>query len=495
MLIRTTRFRLLGFLFLVAFTSTNGHSLNAARLAGSAKNAVYLLEVFGESGNEVSSATGFLISQDGKLITNFHALAGGTTIWAIASNGVRYQVSGIYGYDKNSDLAILKIDGDRLPYLRLETIDPTIGEEIVVIGSPLGLQGTVSTGIVSGVRTHNSRSQLQITAPISPGSSGSPIINRNGRVIGIVTSSILAGQSINFAIPSKYIRNIECRQLRPLRSSFSLNVDELPFLTAHREAASRRDAPDALHSAERYVRAFPNSAQAHYSLARVCYQLHLANQSREWNEGDGGWIGPILCTLDDSIEHFEITIKLLQDEPHAPSAMSGVVLDFSYSLAHNGELDRAVDLVSRTIRNDPDNWRLWARLGDLRVYRPPPANYSEAVRAYERAFSVGDTSLYDVRMQLYRIGECYTKLERESEARSALAQLYEMNPLDAVDYDPDNPLHVSILDGSPSDWAEILRNLIEKQFAPPRDISKPVDNLRLIPTFDGKRSGQGIPVY
>ena len=117
----------------------------------------------------------------------------------------------IIAKDEQNDIIRLSVDIPSkyvLPLSLSETI-PEIGERIVVYGSPLGLENTVSDGIVSSVREIPDFGKIiQITAPISPGSSGSPVLNMEGEVIGIATFQIVEGQNLNFAIPSERIANL-----------------------------------------------------------------------------------------------------------------------------------------------------------------------------------------------------------------------------------------------------------------------------------------------
>lgn len=94
--------------------------------------------------------------------------------------------------------------------LASETL-PEIGEKIYAVGNPKGLNGTFSEGIISGVRDIQANNILQITAPISPGSSGGPVLNSSGQVVGIAFSSYSSGQNLNFAIPVKYLLNLKSK--------------------------------------------------------------------------------------------------------------------------------------------------------------------------------------------------------------------------------------------------------------------------------------------
>jgi hypothetical protein len=109
--------------------------------------------------------------------------------------------------DSTRDLALLSISGAKAPALALgDSNEVAVGDEVYVIGNPRGLEGTFSQGIISGIRQIGSESLLQVTAPISPGSSGGPVLNSSGKVIGVAALTFRGGQNLNFAIPISYLQ-------------------------------------------------------------------------------------------------------------------------------------------------------------------------------------------------------------------------------------------------------------------------------------------------
>jgi hypothetical protein len=180
-------------------------TIDLKALAKKARSAVMLLVVSDANGKEIATGTGFLVSSDGKLITNHHVIENAASAVAKAEDGGLFPVEGVLADDPKNDLVLLKLNGRDLPFLTLATNTTVeVGTRIAVIGSPLGLEGTLSEGIVSAVRdVKGNLSILQITAPISPGSSGSPVLNQKGEVLGVASALLAGGQSLNFAVPSK----------------------------------------------------------------------------------------------------------------------------------------------------------------------------------------------------------------------------------------------------------------------------------------------------
>lgn len=164
-------------------------------------------------GRKRGQGSGFLVSADGRVVTNHHVIDGAARIIAVMANGDQRKVEGILATDQEKDIAIIKLEGTGFQALALGESGPIKpGDEIAVIGSPRGYSGTLSTGIVSAVREkglpgvnpqdhHGGSWRIQITAPISPGSSGSPVMTRDGKVIAVAVGVVMGAQNINFAVP------------------------------------------------------------------------------------------------------------------------------------------------------------------------------------------------------------------------------------------------------------------------------------------------------
>jgi len=166
--------------------------------------AVVLVVASDKTGAEIRQGSGFLIAKDGKVITNYHVIERAQTVVIKFSNGAFYFIEGLLAADKEKDIAVLKASGKDFPVVHLGNSEGVqVGEEVIAIGSPLALEATVSNGIISAIREseEENRKIFQTTAPISSGSSGGPLLNLNGEVIGITTFQLARGQNLNFAIP------------------------------------------------------------------------------------------------------------------------------------------------------------------------------------------------------------------------------------------------------------------------------------------------------
>jgi S1-C subfamily serine protease len=178
-------------------------------IAKSAKGAIVTI-VTANNDDPIALGSGFLVSSDGAIATNYHVIASGNVAVVKFADGTVLPVDGVLATDKVHDLAIIKIHGKTFQTLTLGNSDQIqVGEEVVAIGNPLGLELTVSNGILSGIRVTKEEGKfLQTTAPISHGSSGGPLFNMFGEVVGINTLYLEGGASLNFAIPVNDVKNL-----------------------------------------------------------------------------------------------------------------------------------------------------------------------------------------------------------------------------------------------------------------------------------------------
>jgi len=154
--------------------------------------------------------TGFVVRKDGWVATNFHVVRGATAVTVVFSDHREFPVVEIMNANRLHDLVILRIDARDLPVLPIGDSDQVRpGDSVLAIGHPLGLEDTVSNGLISAVReVHAGLSVLQISAPIAPGSSGGPLFNDRGEVIGVATAVSTRGQNLNFGLPSNYVTDL-----------------------------------------------------------------------------------------------------------------------------------------------------------------------------------------------------------------------------------------------------------------------------------------------
>jgi serine protease Do len=188
-----------------------------------ARNLRDLVKQIGEAVVQVRTpsglGSGFFINADGYLITNFHVIQGETQITVQVYRQVdgqldqeTYRKVRIVAINKFQDLALLKIEDPKAPKFKYVTLGSTdalnVGDQVFAIGSPLGLERTVTSGIIS-TKTRELEGQLylQTTTQINPGNSGGPLFNMAGQVVGVTNMKIMFGEGLGFAIPVELVKN------------------------------------------------------------------------------------------------------------------------------------------------------------------------------------------------------------------------------------------------------------------------------------------------
>ena len=204
-------------LLILFLVPTGADALPASEIFKRYSPSVATLVVTTKNGKK-QQGTGFLVSPS-ELLTNYHVIDGAASVAAHFSPNAIFGAKRILAQDPDKDLALLWIENIRPPirHLGLSAMALSEGSDIVVIGTPVGLEKTISTGIVSGYRQRNGATLVQISAPVSSGSSGSPVFDANGRVVGIVMGGIRNAQGVNFAVSVKDV--IEFIRTKPLKAS------------------------------------------------------------------------------------------------------------------------------------------------------------------------------------------------------------------------------------------------------------------------------------
>ncbi|MCA0374261.1 MAG: S1C family serine protease [Gemmatimonadetes bacterium] len=199
--------------------SQQGSELRPQDVAQATMPSVVVLTMRDASGQPSSLGSGFVVAPN-VVATNYHVIIG-----ASGGSGKRLGAEesaplvGVVASDPEHDVALVEMATAQRPLKLRTTTRFTIGERLFAIGNPEGLEGTFSEGILSAIRPLGKDTILQLTAPISPGSSGGPVLDSRGEVIGVATATFREGQNLNFAVPSIHLERLLARRSAPL--SFS----------------------------------------------------------------------------------------------------------------------------------------------------------------------------------------------------------------------------------------------------------------------------------
>jgi S1-C subfamily serine protease len=214
--------------------------------------AVVTMYVYDSQGKSIGQGSGFVISGDGLCVTNFHVIKDAYSADVKLGDGRLYHLLSVHAYDADRDIAIFELgrktssgveQARDLPFLTLATDEVQTGDRIATVSSPEGLSNSVADGLVSAIRNDRGRRLLQISAPISPGSSGGPVFNLKGEVVAISSFQLIEGQNLNFAIPAD-----EVSRIRDQRANLSL---EQLYWQFHLSSAARATTNAEASNAER----------------------------------------------------------------------------------------------------------------------------------------------------------------------------------------------------------------------------------------------------
>ena len=200
---------LAGLAFLMSWGIAASNAQGPQQIAQKALASTVLLVMEDANGQPLSLGSGFFV-RDGQVATNLHVVKGASRGYAkLVGQKTKYDIEGITAVDAERDLVILRISVPGAQVILLGDSDVVqVGSPIYAVGNPRGLEGTFSQGIISSIRNVGADKLLQLTAPISPGSSGGPVLNDKGQVIGVSVATFSGGQNLNFAIPSNYLKKL-----------------------------------------------------------------------------------------------------------------------------------------------------------------------------------------------------------------------------------------------------------------------------------------------
>ena len=170
-------------------------------IAKQVRDSIVTIRFSGRGGGDQGLGTGFVIAAEGLIATNYHVIGEARPVSVELSDGSRHDVTAIHASDRAADLAIVRIAKQGLAPLSLGAPETLLdGEEVVAVGNPHGLERSVVAGRVSGKREIDGRSMIQLAIPIEPGNSGGPLLDREGKVHGILTMKSLVTPFLGFAV-------------------------------------------------------------------------------------------------------------------------------------------------------------------------------------------------------------------------------------------------------------------------------------------------------
>ena len=366
-LMKLIRYVILG-LLLIAVPDAVMADTDLTQLVKNIQSAVATVVAYDVNGNVASLGTGFFVSKEGHLVTNYHVLFGKFSAEIKTSEGKTYRIKTIIAQNQATDLLKVGVDiaAESVRWLEVSDEPPLIAQHVVVVGSPLGLEQSVSDGIVSSVREIPGVGTFyQISAPISPGSSGSPVVNMKGKVVAVATFQFVQGQNLNFAIASQSIREL---QTNPSGQSLS----EWTFNQSNQKAALAEE------------------------LCRKGFSFSINGQDEK------------------ALEYFK---KAAEKNPSSATAWYGL----GYCYAGQNSYTDAIAAYRHAIQTNPTNAIAYFHLGN---YLNKLGRYDEAIESFKQVVSINP----EFAEAYFNLGIIYLKAGRLEEGKKAFQNVARINP-------------------------------------------------------------------
>lgn len=389
---------------------------NLVRLTSVVRRAVVKITTYDVEMKRIAIGSGFFVDKGGILITNYHVLDGAYAANVTTYDGREYPIQRVLGYNKTADLikVIVKIPETSYHQLAVTPDVPEIAERVLVVGNPLGLDQTVSEGIVSAVREFPNIGKIfQMSAPTSHGSSGSPVINMHGKVIGVVSFIVEPGQNLNFAVAGQSVLDLQDEKTAMTLPEWTYSVSkEKPGLAA-----------------ELCKKGFEFSIQGKYKKALEYYK-EAAEKSPDDAES---WYGLGSCYVgleqpSEAIKAFKEAIRTSPDKTRAHYYLG----KYYQSM---GRYKEAIESYQTALRINRDFGPVYIGLAEIYSVQNRINDEKEAIEQLVRIHPNYAASHYN-------IGIIYGKLGRHQDAINAFKRALVINP-----EIPEAYYHIGILYG------------------------------------------------
>ena len=342
-------------------------TLTPQEIAKKALDSTVLLVMEGTNGQPLGVGSGFFV-QSNQIATNFHVIEGAArgTAKRVGQETV-FSIEGFTAIDEDRDLAIVQVSDAQVQSLPLADSNAVaVGDTVYVVGNPKGfLEGTFSHGLISAIRQLDVQKLFQLTAPISSGNSGGPVLNDKSEVIGVAVAQVKDGQNLNFAVPSNYLRSL---------------IDRVgtakPLAVISKPLAKKRQAV----TAETYfIRGIVKSALGLYQDAIVAFEISLRLKS-DYPEAYAG-LGKAKVGLgqySDAIADYDTAIQLKPDysDAYAGRGLAKVEL---------GQYTEAIKDYDTAIQLEPDDAEFYVNRA---LAKDKSEQYAGAIADYDAAILI-----------------------------------------------------------------------------------------------------------
>ena len=382
--------------------NTGSSTNNIVSLVKKIQPAVVTVVAYDADKNVTNLGSGFFVDSHGSLITNYHVLDGAYTAQIKTYDKKLYPIEWVVAENKHADLIKVraKIPESSIHWIGVTETEPSVADRVLVVGSPMGLEQTVSEGIVSAFREMPVIGKVfQLSAPISPGSSGSPVINMKGKVVGVVSFQAVKGQNLNFAVSSSGILHLKSNAAIKTLPEWTYDIKmKTPKLVEKLckegfKFSIRGRFKDALNYFKEATNTSPDDTLAWYGLGS-CY--------------DG------LARPEEAIAAFKQVIRI---DPENAVAYFNIARYYRKI----GRYQDAVEAYNRAVSIDPDNTPSYYDLG---VVYEKLKDLESSERAFKQVLRIQPNHM----PALFQLGMVYSRQGRYNEAVESYQKALRVNP-------------------------------------------------------------------
>lgn len=328
------------------------------------KSAPAIVAIDGIHSNRISAGSGFIVDKSGIVVTNFHVIAGAERINVIFKNKLRCPASYILAYNPERDICVLKVEVTNLPILPLGNSDKLRPGQDILAGGVLGqnLEYKISEGQFLRNSELFGQSVLQLRGSLTEGYSGGPLLDMQGKVVGINTSSEIQSKSLNFAIPINEVRDLMHRDSKIAIEDMMANKISraYAFFGEGKNAFSRGDVHSSINYYKKAIATYPDFTEAHCKL------------------------GNSYVLIDASDKAINIFKKAIAIDSSCTLAYNGLAIAYG----KKGMFNEAISAVKKAISIDSNDPRLYATLG---MCYQAKSMVDEAVEQFKKAIAVDST--------------------------------------------------------------------------------------------------------
>lgn len=408
-----------------SFFAINAIAKTAVEVFQKASPSVVVVQAQAKNGKYVAFGSGVVMS-NGDVVTNCHIIEDALSI-KVKHGEKDYDASTQY-VDLDRDVCSLSVPSMKAPAVSVgNTKTLKVGSRIYAIGAPQGLTLTFSEGIISSLRPVEGGQYLQITAPISPGSSGGGLFDEEGRLIGLTTFYLKEGQQLNFAVPVEWIGELPQRHNKKLKTTDTYS-DWLMQSIVFEEEKDWKGLEN--HSLKR-IKIMPKDAYAWYALGIAYYKLGQPAKSIEAYqqalrinpEAKKAWnnIGFTYSELGQNAKAIEAYQQALRINPEDYVAW----YNLGNAYAKSGLTAKAIELYKQALRLNPEYINAWNNLG---VAYDDSGQNAKAIEAYQQALRINP----EADNVWTSLGIVYGKSGQNAQAIEAFKKAIRINSEDAI---------------------------------------------------------------